>query len=87
MIQATINDNLIETFLYQKFEGDKKKITDYINDFLHKYLPNNNENIAFEEDKKRFQDTYARIQDGTEKMLTEEESNRRREEFINNLCK
>jgi len=85
MIQATINDNLIETFLYEKFNGDKKKITDYINEFLHKYLPQNEESICFEEDKKRFHETYRRMQSGTEEMFSEEEANKRTEAFLNNL--
>ena len=85
MIQATINDNLIEAFLYEKFNGDKKKITDYINEFLHKYLPQNEENIRFEEDKERFHETYRRMQNGTEEMFSEAEANRRTEAFLNNL--
>ncbi len=87
MIQATIDNSLIEAFLYEKFDGDKKKITDYINDFLHKYLPKNEENTAFEADKKRFHETYRRMKDGTEKMLSEEESNKRTKEFLEQLCK
>jgi len=85
MIQATINDNLIEAFLYEKFNGDKKKITDYINEFLYKYLPQSEESICFEEDKKRFQETYKRMQNGTEKIFTEDEANRRTESFLNTL--
>ena len=85
MIQATINDNLIEAFLYEKFNGDKKKITDYINEFLHKYLPQNEESIRFEEDRERFHDTYRRMKNGTEEMFLEEEANKRTEAFLNNL--
>jgi len=85
MIKATINNNLIETFLYEKFNGDKKKITDYINEFLHKYLPYNDESIAFDEDKKKFHETYSRMENGTEKMYSEEEANKRTEEFLKNL--
>ena len=85
MIQATINDNLIEAFLYEKFNGDKKKITDYINEFLHKYLPQNEESIRFEEDKRIFHETYKRMQNGTEEMFSEEEANKRTETFLNTL--
>jgi hypothetical protein len=85
MIQATINDNLIEAFLYEKFNGDKKKITNYINDFLHKYLPQNEESLHFEEDKKRFHETYRRMQNGTMKMLSEEEANQDIDEFLKQL--
>ena len=85
MIQATINDNAIEAFLYEKFNGDKKKITDYINEFLHKYLPQNENNRVFEEDRKRFHETYQRMQNGTEEMFTEEEANKRTEAFLNTL--
>ena len=85
MIQATIDNSLIEAFLYEKFDGDKKKITDYINDFLHKYLPKNEENIAFEADKKRFHETYRRMKNGTMKMLSEEEANQEIDEFLKQL--
>jgi len=85
MIQATINDNLIEAFLYEKFNGDKKKITNYINEFLHKYLPQNENSSAFEEDRKKFHETYQRMKNGTEEMFTEEEANKRTEAFLNTL--
>jgi GTP cyclohydrolase I len=85
MIQATINDNVIEAFLYEKFNGDKKKITNYINEFLHKYLPQNENNKAFEEDRKRFHETYREMKNGTMKMLSEEEANRDIEEFLKKL--
>jgi len=85
MIQATINDNLIETFLYEKFNGDKKKITDYINEFLHKYLLQNENGSLFEEDRKRFHETYERMENGTEELFTEEEANKRTEAFLNHL--
>lgn len=85
MIQATINDNIIETFLYEKFNGDKNKITNYINEFLYKYLPHAEESLTFEEDKKRFHETYRRMQNGTEKMYSEEEANRRTEAFLKSL--
>lgn len=83
MIQATINNNLIEAFLYEKFAGDKKEITVYINDFLNKYLPHVDN--TFDEDRKRFHEIYARMQNGTEEMLSEEESNIRTENFLKNL--
>ena len=85
MIQATINDNVIEAFLYEKFNGDKKKITDYINEFLHKYLPQNENARAFEEDRKRFQETYRQMKNGTMKMLSEEEADRDIEDFLKTL--
>jgi len=85
MIQATINNTIIETFLYERFDGDQRKITEYINDFLHKYLPQSEENIAFEEDKQRFHETYQRMQNGTEPMFLEEEANRRTEAFLKTL--
>jgi len=85
MIQATINDNVIEAFLYEKFNGDKKKITDYINEFLHKYLLQNEDSSAFEEDRERFHETYQRMQNGTEVMFSEEEANKRTEAFLNTL--
>jgi len=85
MIQATINDNLIEAFLYEKFNGDKKKITEYINEFLHKYLPQNENARAFEEDRKRFHKTYKQMKNGTMKMLSEDEADRDIEDFLRKL--
>ena len=85
MIQATINDNLIEAFLYEKFNGDKKKITEYINEFLHKYLPQNENARAFEEDRRRFHETYRQMKNGTMKMLSEEEADRDIEDFLKTL--
>ncbi|MBU1667291.1 hypothetical protein KKC13_02665 [bacterium] len=83
MIQATINNSLVEAFLYEKFDGDKKQITAYINDFLNKYLPHTDNN--FDEDRKRFHKIYARMQNRTEEMLSEEESNIRTENFLKSL--
>jgi len=85
MIQATINDNLIEAFLYEKFNGDKKKITEYINEFLNKYLPQNENARLFEEDRQRFHETYRQMKNGTMKMLSEEESDKDIEEFLRKL--
>ena len=85
MIQATINDNFIEAFLYEKFNGDKKKITDYINDFLYRYLPKEQEDVSFEENRKRLHKTYSRMKSGEEEMFSEEEANRRTEVFLKRL--
>lgn len=85
MIQATIDNSVIETFLYEKFNGDQKKITSYINDFLYTYLPKGEHSMNFEADRKRFHETYKRMQGGTEEMLSEEESNLRTENFLKNI--
>ena len=85
MIQATINNNIVEAFLYERFDGDKRKITEYINDFLSKYLPHNEESIAFEEDKSRFHETYRRMQSGTMRMISEEEANQEIEDFLKKI--
>jgi len=85
MIQATIHNHIVEAFLYEKFDGDKRKITEYINDFLNKYLPQGEESIAFEEDKRRFHDTYRRMQSGTMRMIPEEEANQEIEDFFKQI--
>jgi len=85
MIQATIDNSVIETFLYEKFNGDQKKITSYINDFLYTYLPKGENSMNFEADRKRFHETYKRMQSGTEKMLTEDDADRDIESFLKTL--
>lgn len=83
MIQATINNHVIESFLYEKFKGDKIQITAYINDFLNKYLPYVDND--FEEDRKKFHETYKRMQNGTMRMITDEEANREIDDFLKTL--
>lgn len=85
MIQATINNSIIENFLFEKFNGNKIEITAYINNFLNTYLPKSENTIAFEEDRKRFHETYARMEDGSEKIYSEEEGNMRIESFLSKL--
>ena len=85
MIQATINNSIIENFLFEKFNGDKVEITAYINNFLNTYLPKSENTIAFEEDRKRFHETYARMEDGCEKIYSAEEGKERIESFLSRL--
>jgi len=47
----------------------------------------NDENIFFEEDKKIFEETYRRMQNGTEEIFIEVEANKRTEFFLEFLCK
>ena len=85
MIQATIDNSIIENFLFEKFNGNKIEITAYINNFLNTYLPKSETMKAFEEDRKRFHEPYARMENGDEKIYSEEEGSERIETFLSRL--
>ena len=82
MLQATIDNHSIESFLFKKFNGDKEKISAYINDFLANYLPYD---AAFQEDRKRFHETHRQIKDGVAILHTEEDADQAIETFLKTL--
>ena len=82
MLQTTINNSSVESFLYKKFNGDSTLITNFINDFLLTHLPLNRE---FEDNKKTFRQTYENILNGKAALLTEEDADKQIDDFLKTL--
>ena len=82
MLQTTINNSSVESFLYKKFNGDTTLITNFINDFLLKHLPLNKE---FEDDKKAFEKTYNAILQGKASLVAEKDADQQIDNFIKTL--
>jgi len=82
MLQTTINNSSVESFLYEKFNGDRTLITNFINDFLLKHLPLNRE---FDGDRKTFHKTYKDIVDGKAVLITEEDADKQIDDFLKTL--
>ncbi len=82
MLQTTINNSSVESFLYKKFNGDTTLITNFINDFLLKHLPLNKE---FEDDKKAFEKTYNAILQGKASLVAEKDADQQIDDFLKTL--
>ena len=82
MLQMTIDNSSVESYLYNKFNGDTTLITNFINDFLLKHLPINKE---FEDDKKSFNKTYKEIVNGKAILYTEEDADKQINDFLKTL--
>lgn len=82
MLQTTIDNSSVESYLYQKFNGDTKRITQYLNDFLLKHLPLD---TNFDEDKKAFEQTYNAILQGKASLIAEKDADQQIDNFLKTL--
>ena len=82
MLQTTIDNSSVESFLYKKFNGDITLITQYINTFLLKHLPLDRD---FEDNKKNFEKTYQEIIQDKETLISEDDAVKQIDDFLKTL--
>ncbi len=81
MLTLQINNSEVESIFQDGFNGNKEKFLEFIQNSYRKV-----ETIkAFEEDRRRFLETYKSMKNGSMKMLSEEEADQEINAFLKTL--
>ena len=82
MLQMTIDNSIVESFLYKKFNGNITLVTQYINTFLLRHLPLDRD---FEDDRKNFVKTYQEIIQDKATLIGEDDADKQIDDFLKTL--